>query len=60
MRNKHIQQDFNSLTTKAPMNLIHRIIFSAALSLGFVNVSMAAPDTDWPKKPIQMILSFPA
>jgi tripartite-type tricarboxylate transporter receptor subunit TctC len=42
------------------MNLIHRIVFSVALSLGLVNVSMAAPDTDWPKKPIQMILSFPA
>jgi tripartite-type tricarboxylate transporter receptor subunit TctC len=41
------------------MNLIHRIVFSAALSLGLVNASIAAPDTDWPKKPIQMILSFP-
>jgi len=60
MRNKHIQQDFNSFTTKAPMNLIHRIVFSAALSLGLVNASIAASDTDWPKKPIQMILSFPA
>jgi len=42
------------------MNLIHRIVFGITAALGLVNVSIAAPDTDWPKKPIQMILSFPA
>lgn len=42
------------------MNLIHRTLFGAVLSLGIIQASIAAPDTDWPKKPIQMILSFPA
>ena len=46
------------------MNLLHRIANSAALitalSLGLTNVSMAAPDSDWPKKPIVAIVSFPA
>ncbi|MBU3539700.1 tripartite tricarboxylate transporter substrate binding protein [Polynucleobacter sp. UB-Tiil-W10] len=42
------------------MNLLHRIALSITLSLGLINLSNAAPDTDWPKKPIQMILSFPA
>ena len=46
------------------MNLLHRIAHSAvlitALSLGLTNVSMAAPDSDWPKKPIVAIVSFPA
>jgi len=42
------------------MKLIQRIALSATISLGLMNASFAAPDTDWPKKPIQMILSFPA
>ena len=42
------------------MKLIQRLVLSATFSLGLINTSMAAPDTDWPKKPIQMILSFPA
>ena len=42
------------------MNLIYRIALSATFSLGLINASVAAPDNDWPKKPIQMILSFPA
>ena len=46
------------------MNPTHRIlskiIFSIALTLGLINTGIAAPDADWPKKPIQMILSFPA
>ena len=42
------------------MKLIQRLVLSATFSLGLVNASSAAPDTDWPKKPIQMILSFPA
>ncbi len=42
------------------MNLIHRTLFGAALSFGLMYASIAAPDSDWPKKPIQMILSFPA
>ena len=36
------------------MNPLRRIVFSAALSLGLMNASIASPDTDWPKKPIQM------
>ena len=42
------------------MKLISRITLTVALLLGLIHVSLAAPDTDWPKKPIQMILSFPA
>ena len=42
------------------MKLIQRLLLSTTFSLGLINASIAAPDTDWPKKPIQMILSFPA
>lgn len=42
------------------MKLVHRIVFGITASLGLMNATMAAPDSDWPKKPIQMILSFPA
>ena len=41
------------------MNNIKRILTTIILC-GAVSYSYAAPDTDWPKKPIQMILSFPA
>jgi len=41
------------------MNNIKRILTTMILC-GAVSFSYAAPDTDWPKKPIQMILSFPA
>jgi tripartite-type tricarboxylate transporter receptor subunit TctC len=60
MKSKFSISDFNSFPIKASMNLIYRIVLSTTFSLGLVSVSIAAPDTDWPKKPIQMILSFPA
>ena len=41
------------------MKSIFRILVGIALSGSLINVSSAA-DNDWPKKPIQMILSFPA
>ena len=41
------------------MNNIKRI-FTFIILCGAIGYSFAAPDTDWPKKPIQMILSFPA
>jgi tripartite-type tricarboxylate transporter receptor subunit TctC len=41
------------------MNTIKRI-FSLMLLFGSVSFSYAAPETDWPKKPIVAILSFPA
>ncbi|WP_255539264.1 tripartite tricarboxylate transporter substrate binding protein [Polynucleobacter sp. 71A-WALBACH] len=60
MKNNSVTQYFNLFSTKASMNPIHRTLFGAALSFGLMHASMAAPDTDWPKKPIQMVLSFPA
>ena len=64
MKNKFILSDFNVFPIQVFMNLLHRIAHSAvlitALSLGLTNVSMAAPDSDWPKKPIVAIVSFPA
>jgi tripartite-type tricarboxylate transporter receptor subunit TctC len=60
MKSKFNISDFNSFPIKASMNLIYRIALSATFSLGLINASVAAPDNDWPKKPIQMILSFPA
>jgi tripartite-type tricarboxylate transporter receptor subunit TctC len=60
MKNNLATPHFNLLYIKASMNLIHRTLFGAVLSLGIMQASIAAPDTDWPKKPIQMILSFPA
>ena len=64
MKNKFILSDFNVFPIQVFMNLLHRIANSAALitalSLGLTNVSMAAPDSDWPKKPIVAIVSFPA
>jgi tripartite-type tricarboxylate transporter receptor subunit TctC len=60
MKNNSATQHFNLLSIKASMNLIHRTLFGVALSIGIMHASIAAPDTDWPKKPIQMILSFPA
>ena len=41
------------------MNNIKRVL-TLIILCGAVSFSYAAPDTDWPKKPIQMILSFPA
>ena len=42
------------------MYLVNRIALCIAITLGINTSSIAAPDADWPKKPIQMILSFPA
>lgn len=42
------------------MKHFQRIFFGIAFSLGLASVVIAAPESDWPKKPIQMILSFPA
>jgi tripartite-type tricarboxylate transporter receptor subunit TctC len=40
--------------------IVNKFALSVTLSLGLLNAGIAAPDADWPKKPIQMILSFPA
>ena len=40
--------------------ILNKIIFGIALTLGLINTSIAAPDADWPKKPIVAIISFPA
>jgi len=63
MKSKFTNLEFHlthKTPTKAYMKRAHFIALSIALSLGLINVSAAAPDLDWPKKPIQMILSFPA
>lgn len=63
MKSKFNTSNFNLLTmykSKISMKLIQRLVLSTTFSLGLISASIAAPDTDWPKKPIQMILSFPA
>lgn len=42
------------------MNSVYRFITSTLLSLSLANVAISAPETDWPKKPIVAVLSFPA
>ena len=42
------------------MNFLNRFTTGALLSLSLVNLAFSAPDTDWPKKPIVSVLSFPA
>ena len=42
------------------MNLLKSILFSAVGVLTLNNSALAAPETDWPKKPIVAIVSFPA
>ena len=42
------------------MNSVNRFIASTLLSLSLANVAISAPETDWPKKPIVAVLSFPA
>ena len=37
-----------------------RLIIGALLAASLCKISLAAPDTDWPKKPITAILPFPA
>jgi len=42
------------------MNFLNRLTTGALLSLSLINLAVGAPDTDWPKKPIVAVLSFPA
>jgi tripartite-type tricarboxylate transporter receptor subunit TctC len=42
------------------MNSLNRFITGTLLSLFLTNVAISAPETDWPKKPIVAVLSFPA
>ena len=42
------------------MNLLKSLLLSAVGVLALNNVALAAPETDWPKKPIVAIVSFPA
>jgi tripartite-type tricarboxylate transporter receptor subunit TctC len=42
------------------MTIQKSLLLSACALLGLLNLAFAAPETDWPKKPIVAILSFPA
>ena len=42
------------------MNLLKSLFLSSVGALTLTNIALAAPDTDWPKKPIVAIVSFPA
>ena len=42
------------------MNSVNRFITGALLSLSLANVAISAPETDWPKKTVVAVLSFPA
>ena len=42
------------------MNSVNRFIAGTLLSLSLANVAISAPETDWPKKPVVAVLSFPA
>jgi tripartite-type tricarboxylate transporter receptor subunit TctC len=42
------------------MNSVNRFITGALLSLYLGNLAFSAPETDWPKKTIVAVLSFPA
>ena len=42
------------------MNSVNRFITGTLLSLTLVNLAISAPETDWPKKPVVAVLSFPA
>jgi tripartite-type tricarboxylate transporter receptor subunit TctC len=42
------------------MNFLTRFTTGALLSLSLVNLAFSAPETDWPKKPVVAVLSFPA
>ena len=42
------------------MTLFKSLIFSLLSLFSFINSALAAPDTDWPKKPMVAIVSFPA
>jgi tripartite-type tricarboxylate transporter receptor subunit TctC len=42
------------------MNLLKSLFLSSVGVIALSNIALAAPDTDWPKKPIVAIVSFPA
>ena len=42
------------------MTRLSLFFISTLLSLSLMNTVYAAPETDWPKKPIIAVLSFPA
>jgi tripartite-type tricarboxylate transporter receptor subunit TctC len=42
------------------MNSVNRFITGTLLSLSLASVAISAPETDWPKKPVVAVLSFPA
>ena len=42
------------------MNLLKSMLLSALGAVALSNLALAAPETDWPKKPIVAIVSFPA
>jgi len=42
------------------MTIQKSLLLSTCTLLGLLNLAFAAPETDWPKKPIVAILSFPA
>ena len=42
------------------MTLFKSLIFSLLSLFGFINSALAAPEIDWPKKPMVAIVSFPA
>ena len=42
------------------MTLFKSLIFSLLSLFSFINSALAVPDTDWPKKPMVAIVSFPA
>jgi tripartite-type tricarboxylate transporter receptor subunit TctC len=42
------------------MNSVNRFITGALLSLSLANLAISAPETDWPKKTVVAVLSFPA
>jgi tripartite-type tricarboxylate transporter receptor subunit TctC len=42
------------------MNIFKSLLLISCTLLGFLSSAFAAPETDWPKKPIVAILAFPA
>ena len=42
------------------MTILKSLFLSTCTLLGLLNTSFAAPETDWPKKPMVAIVSFPA
>ena len=42
------------------MTILKSLLLSACALFGLLNLAFAAPESDWPKKPMVAILSFPA